>query len=153
MEVVRGCATRGVPKARPDQSRWFQWGECAAANALTTGPATTLQLQALSSLRSDGTQLASSINGTAALAERVSRKVRQLDTAQSRVRETLTHIDAAVGRAEAVDGLRAALAADDFEGAAQRVAAFRDLEARFVSDGSAGDDRQLREQHEVRVRE
>ena len=114
-------------------------------------PPFTRHTQALSSLRADATALAASINGTAALAERVSCKVRQLDTAQSRVRETLTHIDAAVGRAEAVDGLRAALAADDYEGAAARVAAFRDLEARFLSDGAAGgDDRQLREQHAVR---
>lgn len=112
-------------------------------------PPPHLHPQDLAALRTDAKTLADGIAGTAALAERVSRTVRQLDAAQSRVQETLTHIDAAVGRAEAVEGLRAALAADDYDGAAARVAAFRDLEARFVAAGAGADDRQLREQRQV----
>jgi len=82
----------------------------------------------------------------------VSRKVRQLDVAQSRVNKTLTHITATVGRTEAVDGLRRALAADDFEAAATHIAQFRDLEARFVSGAAAAavaEDRQMAEQHDA----
>lgn len=116
--------------------------------------------QSISALRSDAQHLAESIASTASLSERVSRKVRQLDAAQSRVREALTHIDAAVGRAEAVEGLRRAMASDDYEAAAAAIAAFSDLEERFVvpaggagggASGSAarGDDRAVREQHEV----
>ena len=76
------------------------------------------------------------------------------------MREALTHIDVAVGRAEAVEGLRKAMAADDYETAAAAIAAFSDLEERFVlpaaaaTDTSAamrGDDRAVREQHEVRI--
>ena len=122
--------------------------------------------QSISALRSDAQHLAESIVSTASLSERVSRKVRQLDGAQSRVREALTHIDAAVGRAEAVEGLRKAMASDDYEAAAAAIAAFSDLEERFIvpavnaaanaaaaggASGSAarGDDRAVREQHEV----
>jgi hypothetical protein len=114
-------------------------------------PAPLPSLQDLATLRADAQSLADGITGTASLAERVSRAVRQLDAAQSRVKETLTHIDAAVGRAEAVEGLRSALVAEDYEGAAARVAAFRDLEARFLAGGAGADDRQLREQRQVSV--
>lgn len=127
-------------------------------------------LQSISALRSDAEHLAESIASTASLSERVSRKVRQLDAAQSRVREALTHIDAAVGRAEAVEGLRKAMATDDYEAAAAAIASFSDLEERFVvpaasahahaaaaaaagtSAAARGDDRAVREQHEVRTR-
>jgi len=104
--------------------------------------------QPLRAFKANAQALATSITSTAALSERVSRKVRQLDVAQSRVNRTLTHITATVGRTDAVDGLRRALAADDFEGAAAHIAQFRDLEARFVS-GAASDDRQMQEQHEA----
>ena len=117
---------------------------------LTFSPSRTPP-QPLRSLKVDAQALATSIASTASLSERVSRKVRQLDVAQSRVNKTLTHITATVGRTEAVDGLRRALAADDFEAAATHIAQFRDLEARFVSGAAAAaaDDRQMAEQHDA----
>ena len=52
------------------------------------------------------------------MSERVSRKVRELDTAQSRIHSTLQSIDYVVKRTNAVDGIQQALQSQDYEAAA-----------------------------------
>lgn len=52
------------------------------------------------------------------MSERVSRKVRELDTAQSRINNTLQSIDCVVKRTNAVDGIQQALQSQDYEAAA-----------------------------------
>lgn len=52
------------------------------------------------------------------MSERVSRKVRELDTAQSRINDTLQSIDCVVKRTNAVDGIQQALQSQDYEAAA-----------------------------------
>lgn len=55
------------------------------------------------------------------MSERVSRKVRELDTAQSRINSTLDSIDYVVKRTNALDGIQQALQNQDFEAAAEYV--------------------------------
>lgn len=58
---------------------------------------------------------------TSTVSERVSRKVRELDTAQSRINSTLGSIDYVVKRTNAVDGIQQALHSQDYEAAAEYV--------------------------------
>jgi hypothetical protein len=85
--------------------------------------------------RVEAEALAGSTRDTAALAERVSRKVRELDTAQSRVQATLAHIGAVLDRMRAVEGIQAALAAEDYEAAAECVARYLELEDELAAAG------------------
>ncbi|XP_010934198.1 conserved oligomeric Golgi complex subunit 4 [Elaeis guineensis] len=81
--------------------------------------------------RSEAGLLISSVCSTAELADQVSRKVRELDLAQSRVHSTLSRIDAIVERSHCLDGARRALDAEDFETAARFVQTFLQIDARF----------------------
>ena len=78
------------------------------------------------------------LEGSSGLAERVSSRVRQLDTAQERVRGTLARLDALVDRANALQGLRTALDAVDYEEAARYVKVFRGSEVRGAAAGEDG---------------
>jgi len=83
---------------------------------------------ALKVAKSEATQLRSSTADTAALADKVSSKVRVLDAAQSRVRSTLSRIELVVDRSRAIDGVQSALGRDDLEAAAGCVARFLEIE-------------------------
>ncbi len=85
-------------------------------------------------IRADADQLAQGIHSTSELSERVSQKIRQLDTAQSRVQSTLGRIDVIVDRSNAVDGVRAALKSEDFEKAATCLKAYFDLDEQQQAD-------------------
>ena len=98
----------------------------------------------------DADGLAGSVRGTADLAERVSRKVRELDTAQSRIHSTLARINIMVDRTSAISGVRAALNAEDYEAAAQHVQSFLSLEQRFGPINDELDSKQAQEQRRVR---
>ena len=65
--------------------------------------------------------MANSVKQTSNLSERVSKKVRELDTAQSRINGTLESIDYIVNRTNAVDGVQQALQNKDYEAAAEYV--------------------------------
>lgn len=65
--------------------------------------------------------LANSVKQTSNLSESVSKKVRELDTAQSRVNNTLESIEYIVNRTNAVDGVQQALQSGDYEAAAEYV--------------------------------
>lgn len=81
--------------------------------------------------------LAASIKQTSNVSERVSRKVRELDTAQSRINGTLESIDYIVNRTNAVDGIQQALQTQDYEAAAYYVGTLLQSEESY---GKAHDD-------------
>ena len=71
------------------------------------------------------------------MSERVSRKVRELDTAQSRINGTLESIEYVVKRTNAVDGVQQALQSKDYEAAADYVDTLLQSEESY---GKARDD-------------
>lgn len=54
----------------------------------------------------EATQLAASVHATSKVSERVSRKIRELDMAQSRIHATLARINVVVDRTNAIDGVK-----------------------------------------------
>ncbi|XP_020572165.1 conserved oligomeric Golgi complex subunit 4 isoform X2 [Phalaenopsis equestris] len=86
--------------------------------------------------RSDADVLLDSVRSTANLAEQVSRKVRELDLAQSRVESTLSRIDAIVERSHCLDGARRALDSDDYDSAARFIHTFLQIDSQFRDSGS-----------------
>lgn len=89
------------------------------------------------------------MHSTSELSERVSYKVRELDTAQSRIHDTLQRISIVVDRSNAVDGIRSALEIGDYESAAEHVSKYISLEQRFAGITDEVDSRQLQEQRRV----
>ena len=94
-------------------------------------------------MKAEAEQLAGSTDDTAGLAAKVSRKVRELDTAQSRVQSTLGHIGVVLDRMHAVEGIQSALQREDYEAAAECVARYLELEDEYgggvgSSNGEAG---------------
>lgn len=83
---------------------------------------------ALQAAKAGAAILCTSTADTAALADKVSCKVRELDAAQSQVRATLSRIEVIVDRSRAVEGVQAALERDDLEAAAGCVARFLEIE-------------------------
>ena len=67
-------------------------------------------------VKADAEGLADSVRGTSALSERVSRKVRELDSAQSNIHEAMQRIGVIVDRTSAVDGVQQALQVSQGEG-------------------------------------
>ena len=84
--------------------------------------------EALQIAKVEAVQLCASTADTAALADRVSSKVRALDSAQSRVRNTLARIEVVVDRSRAVEGVQSALEREDLEAAAGCIARFFEIE-------------------------
>lgn len=99
-----------------------------------------LQLQrssdVLDIVNSDADYMLSNVASTSDLADQVSRKVRELDLAQSRVRNTLLRIDAIVERANSLEGVHRALEAEDYESAALYVQTFLQIDAQYKDSGS-----------------
>jgi hypothetical protein len=89
-------------------------------------------------MKAEAEALAASTGDTAALAEKVSRKVRELDTAQSRVQAALAHVGVVMDRLRAVEGIQAALAQEDFEAAAECIARYLELEDELAAHGDGG---------------
>jgi hypothetical protein len=108
-------------------------------------------------MKAEAEALAGSTGDTAALAAKVSRKVRELDGAQSRVTATLGHISTVLDRLHAVEGITAALQREDYEAAADCVVRYLELEdelgagAAAAAGGADGepDSRQAAEQAKV----
>ncbi len=92
-----------------------------------------------------------SVHSTSELSEGVSFKVRELDTAQSRIDDTLQRISIVVDRSNAVEGIRAALEVGDYETAAEHVSKYLELERRFGSMAEEIENRQLQDQRRVRL--
>lgn len=108
-------------------------------------------MQVLDGLVENAEQLAESVHSTSEISERVSYKVRELNTAQSRIDSTLRRINIVVERSGAVEGIRSALEAGDFESAAEHVRRYLDLEQRFGKVADEIDSRQLQEQQKVPI--
>ena len=107
--------------------------------------------QVLDVVHADAASVATSVAGTCTLAERVSSRVRQLDTAQQRVADTLARLDAVVQRRAALATATSSLATEDFETACDAVATYLALEVSFPggatepSKTSAADDQAARQ--------
>ncbi|DBB16575.1 TPA: Golgi transport complex subunit 4 [Trebouxia sp. C0006] len=87
--------------------------------------------ETLEVVKAEAESLANSVKRTSNLSERVSRKVRELDTAQSRINGTLESIDYIVNRTNAVDGVQQALQTEDYEAAAQYVSTLLQSEDKY----------------------
>nr|XP_043625281.1 conserved oligomeric Golgi complex subunit 4 [Erigeron canadensis] len=94
-------------------------------------------------VQSESDHMLSNVNSTCILADQVSKKVRELDLAQSRVNETLLRIDAIVERTNCIDGVIKALEFEDFENAASYVETFFSIEAKYKDSGSDQRDKML----------
>ncbi|XP_028752306.1 conserved oligomeric Golgi complex subunit 4 [Neltuma alba] len=94
-----------------------------------------LQLQrsseVLDIVKADSDHMLSNVSSTCDLADDVSRKVRELDLAQSRVRSTLLRIDAVVERGNCLEGVDKALGIEDYESAAKYVQTFLKIDAEY----------------------
>ncbi|XP_058225691.1 conserved oligomeric Golgi complex subunit 4-like isoform X2 [Rhododendron vialii] len=87
-------------------------------------------------IKSDSDHTLSNLRSTSDLADQVTRNVRTLDLAQSRVSRTLLLIDAIVDRANCIDGVVKALDFEDFESAANYVHTFLQIDAKYEDSGS-----------------
>ena len=70
---------------------------------------------------------------------------------QSQVIETLQRVNLTINRTGAIDGVRAALAAEDYEGAARFVQRFYDLADRTAPEAAPAQTPQAEEQEKVRA--
>lgn len=99
-----------------------------------------LQLQksaeVLDIVKADSDHMLSNVRSTSDLADQVSRKVRELDLAQSRVNDTLLRIDAIVDRNNCLDGVKTALDEENFEAAAKFVQRFVEIDNKYKDSGS-----------------
>lgn len=74
---------------------------------------------------------------TSALSERVSQKVRELDTAQSHAQEAADRVQRLVNRTKAVTGVQQAIAVNDYETAAKYVEEHLQLQQEVSADGKS----------------
>ncbi|MBA0723209.1 hypothetical protein Golax_003812, partial [Gossypium laxum] len=87
-------------------------------------------------VKAESDHMLSNITSTCDLANQVSRKVRELDLAQSRVNSTLLRIDAIVERGNCIDGVKSALDAEDYESATEYVRTFLEIDDKFKDSES-----------------
>ncbi|GMH33415.1 hypothetical protein BSKO_01249 [Bryopsis sp. KO-2023] len=90
--------------------------------------------EVLEVVHADADQLLSSVRSTATVAEQISGRVKELDFAQSRVKQVLGDIHVVMDRTTCVTRLQRAMTESDYEGAAQCIGQFRQLEGRLESD-------------------
>lgn len=112
-------------------------------------------LQMLELVRADAEQLFNSVQSTAQHADRIGSRVRRLDLQQGNVSETLDLINLILDRTHCVSGVQQAMAAGDYDTAADHIATFLQLEQRLsptvqgVDAGQVEEQRQVRTQHLV----
>ncbi|XVF86226.1 hypothetical protein PTKIN_Ptkin18bG0023300 [Pterospermum kingtungense] len=87
-------------------------------------------------VKAESDHMLSNVTSTCDLADQVSRKVRELDLAQSRVNSTLLRIDAIVDRGNCIDGVKSALEAEDYESATKYVRTFLEIDNKLKDSGS-----------------
>ena len=109
------------------------------------------RLQTLDVVKADAETLANSVQQTSNLSERVSQKVRELDTAQSRVNNTLQSIEHIVNRTNAEDGVQQALQNEDYEAAAEYVDTLLQSEEKYGSAHKDSYAKQSEQQSRVRL--
>lgn len=106
--------------------------------------------QVLDLARADAEQLLSRVSPAAQLADRIGSRVRKLDRQAAHVGATLQLIHLVLDRTHCVSGVQAAMAAGDYDAAAQHVSSFLSLEARLSPALRGGDAGQAAEQRQVR---
>ena len=106
-------------------------------------------LQTLEVIQAEADTLASSVQQTSNLSERVSKKVRELDTAQSRINGTLENIDYIISRTNAVDGVQEALQTQDYEAAAEYVDTLLQSDEKYGNARQDSSDKQSEQQSRV----
>lgn len=133
-------------------------GEQEGLEAALQGLRPLLDLVGVVEERVEG--LCGRLDDSAGLAGRVSSRIRELDRAQGRVQATLRRLDALTERASALEGVRSALASEDFEEATRLVKVFREIEAgggAGAEDDNAGameiEVQQLEERVRVKMRD
>ncbi|KAL6746871.1 component of oligomeric golgi complex 4 [Haematococcus lacustris] len=99
---------------------------------LNAPTAETLEL-----VHADCEQLLGSAQSTAELANHISSKVRRLDTVQTNVAAVLKKVGLILDRTACIDGVQAAMEAEDYEAAAQHIASFTKLESELSSSAAA----------------
>ena len=67
-----------------------------------------IPFQVLERVKNEAEQLAAGVQTTSQVSERVSRKIRELDMAQSHIHATLARIHIVVDRTNAIDGVKQA---------------------------------------------
>ncbi|XP_059456275.1 conserved oligomeric Golgi complex subunit 4 [Corylus avellana] len=105
--------------------------------------------EVLDIVAADAEHMLANVSSTCDLADQVSRKVRELDLAQSRVNSTLLRIDAIVDRSNCIDGVRKALETEDFESAAKYVQTFLQIDAKYKDSGSDQRDQMFAAKHQL----
>jgi hypothetical protein len=105
--------------------------------------------EVLDIVAADAEHMLANVSSTCDLADQVSRKVRELDLAQSRVNSTLLRIDAIVDRSNCIDGVRKALETEDFESAAKYVQTFIQIDAKYKDSGSDQRDQMFAAKHQL----
>ncbi|GFH19036.1 Cog4 domain-containing protein, partial [Haematococcus lacustris] len=99
---------------------------------LNAPTAETLEL-----VHADCEQLLGSAQSTAELANHISSKVRRLDTVQTNVAAVLKKVGLILDRTACIDGVQAAMEAEDYEAAALHIASFTKLESELSSSAAA----------------
>jgi hypothetical protein len=101
-------------------------------------------------VRADAEQLLNSVQATAQHADRIGSRVRRLDLQQGNVSETLDLINLILDRTHCVSGVQQAMAAGDYDTAADHIATFLRLEQRLSPAAQGVDAGQAEEQRQVR---
>ncbi|GAX77377.1 hypothetical protein CEUSTIGMA_g4823.t1 [Chlamydomonas eustigma] len=105
--------------------------------------------EALELIHEDCQQMLQSVQATSVLAAHISGKVRTLDTAQSRVQETLSDIKSILDRTNCINGVQAAMDSQDYETAANFICTFIELDAKMASHRELFEDGQEDAQRKV----
>jgi hypothetical protein len=100
-------------------------------------------------IHADSEQLLAGVHSTAQLAERISGKVRRLDTAQTRVQETLGRINLILDRTSCINGVQTAMDQEDWESAANYISTFTELESKLSGSENVAETGQAEEQQQV----
>jgi hypothetical protein len=101
-------------------------------------------------VRADAEQLFNSVQSTAQHADRIGSRARRLDLQQGNVSETLDLINLILDRTHCVSGVQQAMAAGDYDTAADHIATFLRLEQRLSPAVQGVDAGQAEEQRQVR---
>lgn len=115
---------------------------------LTSSPILN-NMQLLELARADAEQVSKSVQSTAQLADRIGSRIRHLNQQQSNVQETLDLINLILDRTHCVSGVQQAMAAQDYDTAAEHIATFLRLEQRLSPTVQGMDAGQVEEQRQV----
>eukprot|EP00002_Diphylleia_rotans_P027710 TRINITY_DN5566_c0_g1_i2.p1 TRINITY_DN5566_c0_g1~~TRINITY_DN5566_c0_g1_i2.p1 ORF type:complete len:342 (-),score=75.41 TRINITY_DN5566_c0_g1_i2:7-1032(-) len=88
-------------------------------------------------LSAEASHLSKSVLQTCQTAETISRKVRELDTAQSRLNVVIKKVGDAIDLKDTISGLKSSMASGDFETAASHVHRYLQFDHAIIDEGAA----------------